>query len=106
MDDIRQSTINNLSYFLTDKEIVTKDGKSIKFSEDTLNDNATGKFVIDDSKTGIYKIYFVEKLTLVLTATDDFKFKSYSNKLTSIALITDKNEISAIVEQIERLDIS
>ena len=91
MDDIRQNTINNLNYLLNEAEITTTNGNSIKFINSiTFEDNHEGEILLDGSKKGVYKIYLIDKLTLVLTAIDDFKFANFKNlAANSIALVGD-----------------
>lgn len=91
MDEIRQNTINNLNYLLNEAEIITSNGNSIKFINSlTFKDDHEGEILLDSSKKGAYKIYFVDKLTLILTAIDDFKFANFKNVATkSIALVGD-----------------
>jgi len=107
MDDIRQSTVNSLNYFLTEKQFITNDGNSIKFS---LTDNSfetpKGTFVIDGSKNGTYTIFFSDKLTLALTATDDFKFVNFMpTQLGTISLESATNRVDSILLLLEGLKI-
>ena len=88
MDNIRQSRINNLNYFLTGKELITASGSAITFFDSIITENGIlGKILIDQLKSGTYQILFVNKLTLLLTSTSDFKFSSPNDiLLNSIAI--------------------
>ena len=86
-NDFRQDRINNLIFLLHEREIVTSNGNSIKFSSSIQEKQNEGEILIDDIKKGIYKIYFVDKLTLILSAKDNFKFTNFrETPISTIAL--------------------
>lgn len=104
MNELRQDIVNNLIFRLQAQEIVTQNDNSIRFSSSANDKQNEGEILIDDSKKGIYKIYFVDKLTLILSAKDDFKFTNI--KETPINTIAIEGvDSSAIIDCIKLLSI-
>lgn len=104
MDDLKQQIIDNLIFRLQAQEIITQSDNSIKFKSSTENKLNEGEILIDDSKKGIYKIYFVDKLRLILSAKGDFKFTNFKETLTSTIAI-EGIDSSAILDCIKLLSI-
>lgn len=104
MDDLKQEIIDNLIFRLQAQEIIIQSDNSIKFASSTENKPNEGEILIDDSKKGIYKIYFVDKLRLILSAKDDFKFTNFKETLTSTIAI-EGIDSSAILDCIKLLSI-
>ena len=88
MNEIQKSRINDLNFTLIENELVTEHGLAIKFFDADYNEDViTGKMLIDYSKTGVYKIIFSDKLTLLLTSTSNFKFFNHKDyQVNSIAI--------------------
>jgi hypothetical protein len=104
MEDFKQEMIDNLIFRLQAQEIITQSDNSINFTSSTENKLNEGEILIDDSKKGIYKIYFVEKLRLILSAKDDFKFTNFNETITSTIAI-DGIDSSSILDCIKLLSI-
>lgn len=104
MDNLRQNIIDNLIFRLHAEEILTKNNNSIKFSSSTGGKQNEGEILIDDSKKGSYKIYFVDKLKLILIAKDDFKFTSFKETPKSTTAI-EGVDASAIIDLVKLLSI-
>lgn len=103
-NELRQDRINDLIFLLHEREIVTQNGNSIKFSSSIQAKQNEGEILIDDFKKGTYKIHFVDKLTLILSAKDDFKFTNFKETpINTIALIGIDS--SAILDCIKILAI-
>lgn len=104
MDNLRQDIIDNLIFRLNAQEILTQNNNLIKFSSSTEDKQNEGEILIDDSKKGSYKIYFVDKLRLILIAQDDFKFTNFKETpITTIAI--EGVDASAIIDCVKLLSI-
>ena len=105
MDDLKQNKIENLAFQLTSNEILAFNENSFTFFDSEIsNKDMIGKFLINNSLLGVFKIIFVARLTLILTATTNFKFANYSDRpLNSVAI--EGIDSKSIIEQIKSLII-
>lgn len=104
MDNLKQDIIDNLIFRLHEQKIITQSDNSIRFNSSTEDKVNEGEIIIDDSKKGIYKVYFVDKLRLILSAKDDFKFTNFKETQTSTIAI-EGIDSSAILDCIKLLSI-
>ena len=107
MECIRQTHINSLIFFLSEDEIITKDGHLIKFNVMGYSDHSTeGMFSINNVKEGSYQISFSQHLALLLKAKSDFSFKIKEYPSNSILLESKRNDCEAIVDLVKKLSIA
>jgi hypothetical protein len=105
MDNIRQSSINSLVYFLTEQVFITKNKRAIEFKPMAyFDDNSKGRLLLDGSKEGVYQIYFEDNLRLLVMSNSDFNFKvNNANPSNSIILSSTYDNEDAILMSIKNL---